>query len=142
MLITQKNQYAIRAVFELAQHAGREPVKTAQIAAAQKIPLRFLEVILSQLQRSGLVLSKRGFTGGYTLALPPHKVSVGDILRHMAKSADSLHCVSCSEPKKCELKGDCAFISMWDRAHQAMLDVFNQTTMQDLINEAGPPPRK
>ena len=136
MLIKQKNQYAIRAVFELARRAGQGPVKTAQIAAAQKIPLRFLEVILSQLQRSGLVHSKRGFSGGYTLTRSPGQVSVGDILRHMEKSDDSLHCVSCSTPKQCELEGDCVFISMWDKAHQAMLDVFNQTTMKDLIDES------
>lgn len=140
MLITQKNQYAIRAVFELAKQRGQGPVKTAQIAAVQKIPLRFLEVILSHLQRSGMVLSKRGFSGGYTLALPPDQVSVGDVLRHMEKSDVALHCVSCHAPKHCEFEGDCAFISMWDKAHQAMLDVFNQTTMQDLINDTGPPP--
>ena len=63
----KKNQYALRAIFELAKHRGQGPKKISEIAEIQAIPLRFLEVILSQLKGSGLVESKRGFYGGYFL---------------------------------------------------------------------------
>ena len=86
MLVTQKNQYALRAIFELAKYRGQGPVKVIEIAQAQNIPMRFLEVILGQLKRSGMVESKRGYTGGYTLLRDPKKVTVGDIFRAMDES--------------------------------------------------------
>ena len=82
MLVPQKkNQYALRAIYELACRYGEGPIKIATIAIKQAIPIRFLEVILNQLKNSGLVESKRGFHGGYYLLLPPHKITVGDIFR-------------------------------------------------------------
>lgn len=134
MLITQKNQYAIRAVFELAKRQNQGSIKIAKIADAQKIPARFLEVILVQLKRSGIVESKRGFYGGYTLKKSPDEISVGDVLRYMEKN-DSLFCVSCIAKDNCSLKGDCAFLPMWTKAQKAMLDVFNQTTIQNLLDD-------
>jgi Rrf2 family protein len=133
MLITQRKQYAIRAVYELARRRDQGPIKGAEIAAVQKIPPRFLEVIMVQLKRGGIVTSKRGYQGGYFLTLPPDNISVGDILRHMEK-LESLHCVSCIVKDDCDLKGDCAFLPMWAKAHKAMLDVFDNTTIQNLLD--------
>jgi len=134
MLITQKKQYAIRAVYELARRRNQGPVKGAEIAAAQKIPPRFLEVIMIQLKRSGIVVSKRGYHGGYVLAQPPDNISVGDILRYM-ETAESLHCVSCIVKDDCDLKGECNFLPMWAKAHKAMLDVFDNTSIQNLLDD-------
>ena len=133
MLIPQKNKYAIRAVFELAKRLDQGPIKIIDIAEAQKIPVKFLEVILNQLKRVGIVKSKRGFQGGYTLLRPPHKLTVGDIIRKI-ESPESLHCVSCISRDDCDLKGDCAFLTMWTKAQKAMVDVFDNTTIQDLID--------
>jgi Rrf2 family protein len=133
MLITQKNKYAIRAVFELAKRRENGPIKIAEIAEAQKIPPRFLEVILNQLKHSGIVESKRGFQGGYVLKRPPDRISVGDILRRV-ESAEALHCVSCISRDDCDFKGDCAFLPMWTKAQKAMLDVFDHTTIQNLLD--------
>ena len=71
MLITQKKQYALRAIYELAKHKDRGPLKTAEIAEAQAIPLRFLEIILNRLKHADLVLAKRGYHGGFELQTPP-----------------------------------------------------------------------
>ncbi len=68
MLVSQKSQYALRAVFELARRNGGLPVKIADIAEAQAIPQRFLEVIMNQLKQGGFVESRRGKRGGYLLA--------------------------------------------------------------------------
>ena len=134
MLITQKNKYAIRAVYELALRRNQGPVKIADIAKAQKIPARFLEVILNQLKQSGIVDSKRGFQGGYLLGRSPDQITVGDILRHV-ESPEALHCVSCISRDDCGFKGDCAFLPMWTRAQRAMVDVFDKTTIQNLLDE-------
>ena len=133
MIITQKNKYAIRAIFELAKRSDQGPIKTAEIAKAQKIPVRFLEVILGHLTRSGIVNSKRGYFGGYTLMRSPKSISVGDIIR-MMDSAESLHCVSCVAKNDCGFEGDCAFLPMWEKAQSAMLKVLDTTTIQHLID--------
>jgi Rrf2 family protein len=81
MAITQKSKYALRATLELAMRFGHGPVSIGEIAKAQAIPARFLEAILAQLKRASLVESRRGNEGGYVLARPPARISVGDVLR-------------------------------------------------------------
>lgn len=80
MRISAKVDYAVRAAIELARAGGR-PTKGEQVAAAQGVPLHFLENILADLRRAGLVGSRRGTEGGYWLAVDPADVSVADIVR-------------------------------------------------------------
>ena len=134
MLVTQKKQYALRAVFELAKREGRGPIKSADIADAQAIPLRFLEVILSRLKRSGLVVSKRGMHGGYTLSDTPGNITVGSVFRLLDDDEFLSDCVACAHKKTCPFLGDCVFMGMWDSAHQAMYDVYDRTSIQNLID--------
>lgn len=81
MRITAKVDYAVRAAIELAQRSGGGPTKGDHIAELQSIPVKFLENILAELRRAGIVASQRGAEGGYWLARDPAKVSVADIIR-------------------------------------------------------------
>jgi Rrf2 family protein len=130
----KKNQYALRAIFELAKHMDRGPVKISDIAAAQAIPLRFLEVILNQLKASGIVDSKRGFYGGYFLVKPPDQVSVGDVLRFLSRPLPVSDCIACVSKTSCPFDGRCAFSSMWIRVKQAAFNIYDETSFQDLID--------
>jgi len=130
----KKNQYALRAIFELAKHRGKGPKKISEIAEIQSIPLRFLEVILGQLKGSGLVESKRGFYGGYSLTRSADKISVGDVLRFMDKPMGSKHCGACVSTSNCPFSGNCAFAAMWNRVNDAIFDIYDSTTIQDLLN--------
>jgi len=134
MLITKKNQYALRAIFELAKHNGQGPQKISVIARAQAIPEKFLEVILNQLKGSGLVNSKRGFYGGYYLIRPPERIKVGDIMRFLERDVDPIGCVALVPETNCPFKGDCAFFPMWTRVKDAIFNVYDETTIQDLID--------
>lgn len=131
---SKKNQYALRAIFELARQTHRRPVKISDIAAAQSIPLRFLEVILNQLKASGIVDSKRGFYGGYFLAKPAGQVSVGDVLRFLSGDVSSTDCIACISTTNCPYGGQCAFSSMWNRVKQAADRIYDATTFQDLVD--------
>ena len=135
MQVTQKCQYALRASFELAKRAGEGPVKTADIADAQAIPPRFLEVILSQLKQTGFVASQRGAEGGYVLVRPADQLSVGEIMRFMQGSISPVGCVSGNAKDQCSLHGKCVFLPMWERAAQALSSVYDTTTLQDLIDD-------
>ena len=134
MLITKKNQYALRAIFELAKHNGKGPQKISEIAKAQAIPEKFLEVILNQLKGSGLVDSKRGFYGGYYLIRSPEKITVGDIMRFLEGDVDPTDCVALVPETNCPFKGDCAFFPMWNRIKDAIFNVYDETTIQGLLD--------
>jgi Rrf2 family protein len=134
VLITKKNQYALRAIFELAKHNGKGPKKISEIAKAQAIPEKFLEVILNQLKGSGLVDSKRGFYGGYYLIRNPEKITVGDIMRFLEGDVDPTDCVALVPETNCPFKGDCAFFPMWNRIKDAIFNVYDETTIQGLID--------
>lgn len=134
----KRGQYALRAIYELAKRREEAPIKISAIAQAQAIPLRFLEVILHQLKGSGLVTSKRGFYGGYTLARPPGEISVGDILEYMQKDMGDAKCLACVSRKACPFIDKCVFSALWHKAKAATFMVYNATTLQDLLdaNEA------
>ena len=135
---TKKGQYALRAVFELAKRQREAPIKISDIATAQAIPLRFLEVILHQLKGSGLVSSKRGFYGGYTLAKPPAEITVGDILQYMQRDMGDVNCLACVSRKACPFIDQCVFSDLWQKAKAASYTVYNATTLQDLLNADNP----
>ncbi len=133
-LTQKKNQYAIRAIFELAKHMGEGPIKSSEIAKAQSIPPRFLEVILSQLKGSGFVQSKRGFYGGYTLIRRPDQITVNDVLQHLERKATDSECMACDSNGSCPHPNNCAFSPMWNQVRDAVSGIFERTTIQDLIN--------
>ena len=136
MLIPQKkSQYALRAIYELAKRVGQGPIKISEIAVAQAIPRRFLEVILNQLKGSGLVESKRGFYGGYTLVIPPDQISVGDVFRYLQKEKDQNRpsCIACVSQEACPFLDRCAFSSLWQEVKSAAFEIYDATTMQDLL---------
>jgi Rrf2 family transcriptional regulator, cysteine metabolism repressor len=135
MLLSQKCQYAFRAVFELARRNGNgQPISVADISQVQAIPPRFLEQILAELRHGGFVTSKRGSQGGYTLAVAPSALAVGDIIRFVEGPIAPVKCIV-GEPD-CALKDGCLFMGFWQRAASALEQVYNSTTFQDLVDEA------
>ena len=134
MHISQKCQYTLRALFELAKRRGNGPVSAAEIAEAQAIPPRFLELILQGLKDSWQVESKRGNNGGYLLAVPPEVITVGDIIRTVDGSLSPVQCVSNRAHGHCPLKGKCAFMGVWQKAQAAIEEVYDSFSLQDLID--------
>jgi Rrf2 family cysteine metabolism transcriptional repressor len=141
MVLSQKSQYAVRAVFELAKQHGAGPVTAARIAEAEYIPVRFLENILSQLRQAGIVESARGKEGGYRLSRRPQQVSVGEVIRLVQGSVSEVECAEAGadhgggSERMCPLRTGCVLLPMWDRAHRAMMDVFDGTSFRDLVEQ-------
>jgi Rrf2 family cysteine metabolism transcriptional repressor len=135
MSVSSKCYYALRAVYALAEHGSPEPLKIAEIAEREQIPIRFLEVILGQLKGGGFVQSRRGAEGGYRLARPADRITVGDIMRYVDGPIAPVDCVSQTRPKECEFHGDCHFFGFWGRMRQAISDVVDRTTIADLVRE-------
>jgi len=135
VFVPQKCQYALRALFELARRDGDGLVKTAAIAKAQAIPARFLEVILSQLRRGGFVDSRRGSRGGYYLVRRPRDLTVGDVIQFMEGPIGPVECVVAGTNRECALYGDCVFLAMWRKVGEAISEVYDGTTFQDLVDQ-------
>jgi len=124
MNISVKGEYALQAIFDLASQRPGEPVKIADIARRQKIPQKFLELILAGLKQAGFVESRRGAEGGYLLARAPESLSVGEVLR----SVEGPH--SKARTRK---KVETPFSDMWEQVDNAVSEVIDKTTFADLL---------
>jgi Rrf2 family protein len=135
MNVSQKCQYALRGIFELAKRDGQGPVSIGEIASVQSIPARFLELILGELRQGGFVESRRGRKGGYMLAASPAELKVGDIIRFIDGPVAPVKCVAGTGETDCPLLGHCAFMSMWIRARDAVSEVYDNTSFTNLAEE-------
>jgi Rrf2 family protein len=133
-LVTQKSQYALRALFELGRRTDAGPTKIEDIAKAQGIPQRFLEVVLNELKHAGLVEAKRGPRGGYLLARQPEEITVADIMEHSQGRFVPVECLPDPSASDCVFKGDCVFISLWTEVQDAVAKVYESTSLQDLLD--------
>src|SRR5579871_4671447 len=88
MNVSVKGEYALLAIFDLSSHPPGEPVRIADIAKRQKIPQKFLELILASLKQGGFVESRRGAEGGYLLARSADTIKVGELLRFVEGARD------------------------------------------------------
>jgi Rrf2 family transcriptional regulator, cysteine metabolism repressor len=122
-----KGEYALQAIFDLASQRPGEPVRIADIARRQKIPQKFLELILASLKQAGFVESRRGAEGGYLLARAADSLTVGEVLRHIEGTAHA--------KGRGRRKGDTPFIEMWGQVDQAVSGVIDKTTFGELLRQ-------
>lgn len=127
MNISVKGEYALQAIFDLAANNGTEPVKIAEIARRQKIPQKFLELILASLKQAGFVESRRGAEGGYMLARRPEAISVGEVLHFIEGRQE--------ERARLRKQSDSPFHDLWERADLAIDGVLDSTTFAHLVRE-------
>jgi len=131
MRVSAKADYAVRAAAELAA-AEEGPIKGERLAAAQDIPLQFLEHILLELKHNGIVRARRGAKGGYWLAKPADEVSVADVVR--AVEGPIAH-VQSSPPEAIEYSGNSASLQeVWIAVRASLRAVLEQVTLADLVS--------
>ena len=133
MSVTQKCQYGLRALFELAKRENEGVVRASDIAQAQSIPKRFLDVILNQLRQGGFVESMRGKKGGFFLSRPADSIKVGEVVRFMDGPVHAMDCQQEGLTSRCPLKGQCVFEELWDQARTALESVYDARTLADLV---------
>jgi Rrf2 family protein len=127
---TAKADYAVRAAVELASVGTGEPVKADDIAAAQSIPLNFLENILAELRRAGIVESRRGAAGGYLLARAPDEVSIADVIRAVEGPLANVRGMS---PDALEYEGSAERLrDVWVALRANVRAVLEQVTLADV----------
>jgi Rrf2 family protein len=100
-VLSRKSKYGLKALLVLAQEAGRGPILISELAARDAIPRKFLEAILLELKRHGLVQSQKGKGGGYFLRRPPAEITFGDVIRVLEGPLAMVPCVSQTAYTKC-----------------------------------------
>lgn len=122
-----KGEYALQAIFDLAAQRSGEPVKIAEIARRQRIPQKFLELILAGLKQGGFVESRRGAEGGYLLARPAESITVGEVLRFVEGPLQNK-----GRPRR---KAEGPFTAMWQDVDRAVAEIIDRTTFSDLLRQ-------
>lgn len=136
MNFTAKEDYGLRAVLDLAVHAGTGPTQTREIAARQRIPEQFLEQLLAALRRAEVVRSTRGAGGGYSLATTPDRITVGQVLRALSGPLVPTELVTGDgDPDTYDLPEAAVVRSIWASIREAIRGVADRTTLQTLLDE-------
>ncbi len=129
MRVSQKTEYALRAMLELARKAKQPgPLRSADIARNQRIPEKFLELILVELRRAGLVSSLRGPVGGHRLAREAKNISVGDVWRAIEGIQDDAPRNGNSE----ESAAANPFGHVWAQVNQAVAEIVDGITLEEI----------
>ena len=139
MRISAKVDYAVRAAVELAQRSPTRasgPTKGDQVGEAQGIPTKYLENILAELRRSGIVGSQRGADGGYWLARPPSDVTVADIIRAVE---GPLADVRGDAPEHLDYAGPAKPLEqVWVATRASLRNVLEAVTLADIVDDRLP----
>ena len=132
MRISTRGRYALRLMLDLATNYTGKPIRLKDVAKRQEISDKYLEQIISILNKAGFVRSVRGPQGGYFLTRKPEEYTVGMILRLTEGSLAPVACVE--EENTCEKIHDCATILVWQKMNEAINDVVDHMTLQDLVD--------
>src|ERR671926_426051 len=135
MKVSTRVHYGLRAMTELARsYAEERLLSIAEIARSEDLPLAYLEQLVGELRRAGLVEGTRGVRGGYRLARDPRQVTVGDVDRVLEGEIAPVDCTAEGyHAGDCPVETQCLSRSVWDRVQMAILGVLDATTLADLV---------
>lgn len=133
MKISTKGRYALRIMIDLAMNVDKGPIRVKDIANRQSISEKYLEQIIALFNKAGYVKSIRGAQGGYLLTKEPKEYTVGMILRLAEGSIAPVSCVDDSSDG-CEKRGACVSAMLWQKMNDAVNEVVDNTTLQDLVD--------
>ena len=137
-MLSQRAKYALRAMTMLAAQPSGELILVADIAKSRKVPKKFLELILLDLKRRGLLYSRRGKAGGYCLAKPANKITLGEIIRITDGPLAPLACASLTAYRKCddcEDEKSCAIRRIMRGVRDATAAILDKTTLADTLKK-------
>jgi Rrf2 family transcriptional regulator, cysteine metabolism repressor len=131
MKISTRGRYGTRALLDLAMHQAEQPVALKDIARRQQFSLPYLEHLVAPLIAGGLVRSIKGPKGGISLAKPPSRIKMSEIIGLLEGSIAPVECVD--NPDVCKRSGFCATRDIWEEVKEAMNGVLEATTLQTLV---------
>jgi Rrf2 family protein len=137
MKISKRGEYALRALIDIgiAKELGRELVQIGELASQERLPVKFLEQILTQLKEAGYVESKRGKYGGYFLRMPAERISFGSVIRLIDGPLAPIACVSQTayEPCTCPDEAHCGLHMLMLDVRNSLANILDKYTLADTV---------
>ncbi|MFC1992765.1 RrF2 family transcriptional regulator [Chloroflexota bacterium] len=133
MKLSTRGRYSTRAMLELAIHFKEGPTQVKDIAERQRLSERYLEQLFIPLRQHGLVKGLRGMHGGFTLAKPPSKIKLSEIIRAAEGTMTAVKCIN--DPKRCAQSDACLTRRIWAEVERATSKVLDSITLQDLVRQ-------
>ena len=132
MPITSRSEYGMRAMILLAEQRGEDLLSASELSRREHIPLKYLEQLLSELKKAGLVMSFPGARGGYRLARTSVEITVGEVVRALDGAFAPMSCVVDGEREPCAFEEGCKLRPLWSRVHVALHNVLDKTSLHEL----------
>jgi Rrf2 family cysteine metabolism transcriptional repressor len=137
MMFSTKAEYGVRVMAHLAKHNGERPISLATIADSEGLPLAYLEHLVQRLRKAGLVDSRRGAHGGYTLAREAADISMAEVVRALEGEIAPIECISADADGVlvCAREHDepCPTKFLWTRVQGSIVRTLNEMTLDDLV---------
>jgi len=133
MKLSTRTRYGIRALVELAENYGKNPLQLKIIAKDQAISIKYLEQIIAILKSAGIVGSSRGAKGGYFLAKKPASIKLIDCFNCLEGPVITVECVE--DENYCNKTRDCVARSVWAEIEKAIVSVLESITLQDMVDK-------
>jgi Rrf2 family protein len=140
MKISSRTEYGIRVLVTLARTDEGGCLSLAEIARREKLPHAYLEQLVGDLRRAGLVTSTRGVTGGYRLARPPVEIAMTDAIRALDGPLLEMPCAGVEDLEHCDRPQPCSVHEVFQRVHESLNASLGATTLADVVATAGGPP--
>lgn len=132
MMISTKGRYALRVMLDLAEHGKENYVSLKDVAQRQNISMKYLEMIVSVLNKGNMVKSQRGKAGGYQLSKMPSEYTVGEIIKLTEKTLAPVMCLE-ENADTCQRAGECVTLPLWKKLDSMINGYLNSVTLEDLL---------
>lgn len=138
MKLSKRSEYGLKALIELAAYHGQGVLPAPQIACKHSISVKFLEQILLDLRRAGIVHSRQGLHGGYYLARPPEEITIGQVVRTLDGTLAPIRCVSRMSYERCTCPDEdlCELRLIMLQVRNAISDVLDNISLADIVQNA------
>ena len=134
MKLSTRGRYGTRMMLDLAQHQGEGPVQIGDIAKRQDISVKYLEQLIIPLKKANYIKSIRGPRGGHMLAIPPEKITVGEIVKILEGGIDLSDCIG--NPERCHRAEHCVTRDIWAETTDVIYNKLNSVTLAKMIDMA------
>lgn len=135
MQLTTRSRYGLRMLLDIALNSANGPVRIQDIATRRKISVKYLEQLIRELKKGGMIHSKRGPKGGHVLAKPSTEIKIGDVVRILEGHPALTECVN--DDSVCPISSDCVARRIWERATQSVFRELDSITLADMLAQVG-----
>ena len=140
MKFSTRSEYGVRVMVTLARIYGDGPLSLSGIARRERLPHAYLEQLMGDLRKAGLVLAHRGQAGGYELSRDPAEINMADVVRALEGPLLQMPCAGQADAEVCDRPAPCSVHEIFQRVYESVSGTLNETNLADVMAAAGGPP--